>query len=252
MKAEHRKELQTNALADRLGRFLQNLKSGKNTTSVVVWVFVLLGLGLFAAWRWHSTASLSTTSALWLRLDAADTVSEFENLAGERGTVASQYARFQMARTLLNRGLQDIYALDQPTRKRAAQDIEKARDQYELLVQEVSEPALLHQEALLGAAKAEEALLGVAREDDAGQPRGNVEKALGYYRTLAQAKPETFLVERAKERVKVLEDSTQKDEFLKVYADLRKQAGQPILPRGMRDPHEGLFPPIPPIPPQQP
>ena len=36
MKAEHRKELQTNALADHLGRFIQNLKSKPSAATVYV------------------------------------------------------------------------------------------------------------------------------------------------------------------------------------------------------------------------
>ena len=42
MKAEHRKELQTNVLADSIGRFWLSLKAAPSSTTIAVWVFILL------------------------------------------------------------------------------------------------------------------------------------------------------------------------------------------------------------------
>src|SRR5438270_731981 len=57
MKAAHRKVLETNALADRMGRLLDNVKSGPKSASVVAWIFVILALVLFAAWQYYSRVS---------------------------------------------------------------------------------------------------------------------------------------------------------------------------------------------------
>jgi len=54
MKAEERKELETNALADKMGRIVQNVKSGPNRRSVmwiVIAVAVVLGFVLYVRYK---------------------------------------------------------------------------------------------------------------------------------------------------------------------------------------------------------
>src|SRR5439155_760154 len=69
MKAEHRKELQTNALADRMGRFVQRIKT-RPKRGPVLWiaagaiVLVLLGIVM-----WMRGQRQRENSVLWLLLD---------------------------------------------------------------------------------------------------------------------------------------------------------------------------------------
>src|SRR5262245_62095660 len=71
MKAEHRKELHTNLLADRMGKLLQSVKAGPTSNSWVIW----LGLGLVVltvfVWRVYSSRSLESRSDLWVKIDEA-------------------------------------------------------------------------------------------------------------------------------------------------------------------------------------
>ncbi len=51
MKAEHRKELQTNYLADRMGRLMQGMKAGpQNTGSMVIWGEAATPVSTTAGW----------------------------------------------------------------------------------------------------------------------------------------------------------------------------------------------------------
>src|SRR5438132_9452135 len=73
MKAEHRKELQTNFLADRMGRLMQGMKAGPQTSgSVVIWVLAALTIGTIVAW--YVAGMNSNRSPLWVRFekDSAD------------------------------------------------------------------------------------------------------------------------------------------------------------------------------------
>ena len=65
MKAEHRKELQTNVLADRLGKAIQGIKEGPSRgTMLFVGVVALAGLLIFVWWYFWST-SQAAESARW-------------------------------------------------------------------------------------------------------------------------------------------------------------------------------------------
>ena len=52
MKAEHRKELQTNALADRMGRFFQRMKARPRKKSVFLWFVVILVVVVAGGYLW--------------------------------------------------------------------------------------------------------------------------------------------------------------------------------------------------------
>ena len=102
MKAEHRHQLQTNALADRMGRLLKGVREAPKSTSTLIWVFVLLALGTFAVWQYAARATVSERSALWTRVDEAThdpagpvKLEAFET--GNPGTLPARAAGFQRA-----------------------------------------------------------------------------------------------------------------------------------------------------------
>jgi hypothetical protein len=68
MKAEHRKELQTNSLADMLGRTVRNVKGGTGMpwTKIILVVVLLAVVFMFLWWR----GNLARTNAeMWVTLD---------------------------------------------------------------------------------------------------------------------------------------------------------------------------------------
>src|SRR5262249_36893318 len=70
MKAEHRKELQTNALADRIGRFFTGLRSPGRSNSLFFWVvIILLGGGVIVAWLLIQGKSKAARSEMLVTMD---------------------------------------------------------------------------------------------------------------------------------------------------------------------------------------
>lgn len=206
MKAEHRKELETNVLASRLADFVRSVRQGPRRTSIVVWVFVFLALAAGGAWYYYGSVTAQHEAILWVNVDTATAEADLKKLQelaeDNPGTIPGRTARFQRARIQLHQGLQH---LGSPARRtQAIDDLEAARQVYAQLRQETSDAPLLYQEALMGLAKAEEALIGVPSLDKPGEFRGSFDKALEYYEELAQAQPTTFQTESAARYAKEL------------------------------------------------
>src|SRR5437016_213362 len=108
MKAEHRKELETNALADWLGRALQSSKDGskKRYLWLAVAALIAVAIGYFA-WRYYDNKK--GASGRWLKLDGAASLADLEQFAKDnKGTMAARAARFEEARALLGQGMQNL------------------------------------------------------------------------------------------------------------------------------------------------
>jgi tetratricopeptide (TPR) repeat protein len=228
MKAEHRKELQTNVLADTLGRVLVNVKKGPSRqTLIIVGVVVVIVLG-YLGWRYLSRSSQESRSALWVQVDqenrqldaAADlgqvevALTQLEEAAKEHaGTVPAQVMRLIRARTLLYLGLENLCA--QRERDKAIKQVEEARDLYAQLAEQTSKTPVLHQETLLGVARAKESL-------------GQVDEAREDYRNLANRYPQSAAGKLAQQRLEYLEKNGEQVQDL--YKALDKMAGARAKP----------------------
>lgn len=224
MKAEHRKELQTNILADRVGRIVAGIRSPRQTP-VGVWVIAGLVVAVVVGW-YFATGTSKANSQLWVQVDI-DTFNKdvnaaeasFQELARKNPrTIPGRTARFQRARLLLPQGMQDV--LSEHRRDGAVKNLNEVKALYEALVFESSDVPLLAQEALMGAAQAEETLLAATKDD--GQPAGSLDAALKLYRRLADKYPDSFLGQKAAAHVKHLEEH--RGDVEKFYAELRRQA----------------------------
>src|SRR4051812_34293286 len=71
MKAEHRKELETNALASGMGRMIRGMRERPKRRSVLVWVLALVVLVGLGAWYWFWAAGKQTASDNWAMVDLA-------------------------------------------------------------------------------------------------------------------------------------------------------------------------------------
>jgi hypothetical protein len=183
MKAEHRKELHTNALAHRLGQAFEGMKGGPSRSTLLLSGLVLLIVVLVATWYFLHLSSQATSSALWMEwsnLSSPDQLEEFTRKADVQGTTQGRLARFKLARLQLPRGLRNLAAV----RDRALEDIKAGAQTYEQLVGETRDLPNLQQEALLGAAKGYEAL-------------GDLARARGFYKQLADSHPDSDLGKEA-------------------------------------------------------
>lgn len=225
MKAEHRKELHTNALADGMVKLVHGIKSKPPTSSITLWVIAGLALGTFLAWYFASGTS-TAYSRLWVQIEddsynrhPAIAEMDLKNISQESpASIPGRTARFQEARLLLPQGLQQLCGQD---RKNAIERLEKARKLYLELAKECADDALLTQEAMFGAAKAEEALVGVPKEGS-DESSGSLSKALELYNQLAQKYGDSFLGKEAAARAKQIEAN--RADIEKFYVELNKLA----------------------------
>ncbi len=207
MKAEHRHELQRNTLAEGMKRLVEGMKSNPRPTSTLIWVFVLVGLGIFAVWQYMASASQSRNVALWTQIDAAthdprEGLGPLESIGRQYGnTLPGRTARFQVARLQFQRGQADLTSR---RNEEAAKTLQEARDLYRRLTDECADAPLLAQEAMMSVAKADESLAGI---DTPGAPEKDLKQALQEYQRLAKAYPKGDLGQEAGRRAKELEDN---------------------------------------------
>jgi len=225
MKAEHRKELHTNYLADRMGRLVQGMRAGPQSTgSTVAWVLVSLTIGTVVVW--YVTAMNSNRSPLWVKFEEDATQ---RNLAGlekltrdHPGTLPARASRFEIARVDLQSGLANLYSSQ---RDSAISQVKNAKRLYENLVKECAGDPILAPQALIGAAKAEEALVGIPKGDNPAEGEESLDKALGYYEELVKDYPKSFLAKTAQERIDNLGKTANdpaREAAEKFYQEMRK------------------------------
>ncbi len=221
MKAEHRKELQTNYLADRMGRLVQGMRAGpQSTSSMVAWVFVSLTIGTVVVW--YVASANSNRSTLWVKFDEDSNqhnMAGLINLAGKNpATLPARASRFQVARINLQEGLASLYSIQHDS---AVLQVERARKLYTDLVRECTDDPMLAPQALMGAAKAEEALVGIPIGDDTAKSEGSLDTALGYYRRITQDYPKSFLAKAAQARIDSLDSEKNRADAEKFYQEMR-------------------------------
>jgi tetratricopeptide (TPR) repeat protein len=210
MKAEHRKESPTQAVSQRVGRLLKDLKTRPSTSSIIFWLVLLAAVGLGVGWYFYSRVETERNSATWAKVPEATTVEDLEAIAkAHPGTTAAMVVRFQEARLLLGQGLDRYAASDEKERTEAQEKLKSAGDLYAQLAKEASAYPLLVQEALRGAAKAHES-------------QGELDEALKYYQQLAAAKPETEVTKAAADHVKELQDPDKKKQLEAFYSELKQ------------------------------
>jgi hypothetical protein len=195
MKAEHRRELESNVLVEKLGRAYQGLKQGPSRGTVLFVGAILLGVVLWFAWRYFSSTSAKTNSARWLRVDEAIFPEQLDGIVEDnelKGTTQQRVARYKEARRLLREGMTRLGGEDSAT---AAANIKRGVEIYEELLKESAPLLPLRQEALLGIAKGSEAL-------------NDLEKARSYYNQLANDKESAGspLAKEAAKQVERLDD----------------------------------------------
>jgi tetratricopeptide (TPR) repeat protein len=207
MKADHRKELQTNLLADRLSRAAHSLTQAPSRSTMIYLGLAALAVVLILTWRYFSASSEASSSERWRKLDEVifgAQLDEFVQDKDVQGTRQGLVARFKEARRLLQDGLRDL-----GTRKAdARQNVEKGTQAYEALLKESLPVPLLQQEALWGAAKGYEAL-------------GDLDKAKQYYERLVKEHGNSALGRDADKALARLNDEDNRRDL----EDLAKEFG---------------------------
>jgi hypothetical protein len=226
MKTEHRKELQTNILADRMGKLLQSMKTAPRSSSMLIWVFAVLIVGTYALWQYYAHAAFTERSKLWTDLGVAiqDSDTGWQRLPAfaqaNPGSIAGRAARFELARIRLQQGLE---SLGSPSEREAAiKQLVETRREYKTLAAECPDAPLLAQEARMAVATVEESLDGVPDPENPGTTHGSLQLAVAQYRELAAEYPDSPMGKIAAGRAQAIErDRAQVEKF---YVELNQVA----------------------------
>jgi hypothetical protein len=192
MKAEHRKELETNILADRMGRVLRGTKE-TSTTAIWYWV-VGIGLALlvtFLIMRWFNySAEISAKN--WALLESGEQPA-LDYLAKLSNQNVAKAARFQLAfENLWVRGIRELGG----NTGAAKNSILDARDEYERLAKECQYDPFLG-EALYG--------LAVIEETAAIEDTDKLKTAVTAYKRVVKEAKDSAFAKLAQDRLDVLD-----------------------------------------------
>ncbi len=150
MKAGHRKELQTNILADKLGQLYTKARSSTGLILWVVGVVVVLGV----AFWWWSNRALSANSRAWDEYwTNRESLTGLESIAERlKGTSAERAARLTEADRLFNDAYNTFFRSPAEARERFGQALKL----YSELSDNPGNSSDLAVRGLLGAAKCHE------------------------------------------------------------------------------------------------
>jgi tetratricopeptide (TPR) repeat protein len=240
MKAEERKHLVTNSLAQGLSNLMEKAKQGPSRRTLIVVGVIALAVALFFTWRYFSNRAEEKSSARtlawftmgdpdslrptvdklaeenkrprpgerWEDLVTAAQLQAFSAAKDNEGTNQGRQARVDLARRRLYRG---TLLLGVPTyRETAREDLTNCAEEYVKLQGEASDSPLLQQEAFLNAGKAYEAL-------------GEYDKARKNYEALAKKEHEKSAagVEAAR-LLKALNDPSNEGDYDALANELKK------------------------------
>jgi hypothetical protein len=231
MKAEHRKQLQTNALADRMGRLVNTLKQKPQKRTVF---YVVIGLAILLAaflyLRYRSSQKYERAQ-LWAELDNghAEYIHELSGVTREQGrlSVANDWkykqmnvgkaARIQFAWYFLwERGIKRLGADSMG----ALGDLEFVKGIYDRLLDECKGDPLWEPEIRYS--------LATIQETFAVMDRKNLPKARDQYEELAKDFPNSAAGQRAEKRAALLKDrSPSYNEIANFYAQIQEDLGIP-------------------------
>lgn len=180
-----------NVLAARLQTFWQNFRQGKVIGYKVMAVFLILIAAGACVW-YILIQTRAANSALWVSFQEANSVSDLEDISKkDPNTLADRLSRLQIARYQLGAsGIDQLSAANPEQRRKAIENIEKARETLQTLLPEFNNDLVFKAECLYGLAKAEAALVGVpAKEGSLTEFKGSVPKVVEYLDQFAAAAP---------------------------------------------------------------
>jgi len=232
MKADERKELETNSLAAGVQKLVARTKTGRlvNPYVVAVALAVVLGAGL---WYYLSTEGKKLTSRQWADLEQVVKTNSQVNLEdfakSNKDSAAARAARLDAARIQLGpEGIGKLNLRDREARGKAVENVEKARDELQKLADEYKGDPTMQATCLLAAAEGELALVGIPKGTDGRDYRGSVSKAADLYREVAKVVGDKSPVaEQYKKRADEL--VAKKDEIERLGESLNRLVSPPAV-----------------------
>jgi hypothetical protein len=218
MKAEQRKELETNTLADRMGHLVQRVKGGERRTFLIYFIVVAaIFVAGFLGYRWYYR-DVQETSMHWVMLydGSRESIGQLAGNPEIANKPAGKAARLQVAwMWYWDEGVK-LAAADQLG---SMNQIKKASKIYEDLVTDCKDDPTFEPQAMLGVA--------ICAESLAVQDRANLKRAKSQYLQLVEKYPDTAEGKFAKKRQDILSNDTSFKALSKSYEDLQRLLGVP-------------------------
>jgi len=209
MKAEHRKELETNALADRVGRVVQGMKQAPKKRTYL-WILlvgaVLLGIFLFNR---RSQMLEMDNSLQWMQF--ADGARPYlqQIVKDNPSSNQAKASEYELAYAQLRVSLQMLAT----NPKGALASLDQLDKVYQDLAKESKDDKVLLPEALYAQAVIEETR--IIKSDE------NYKNALSAYKELADNHKDSAFGKLARKRVEVMENKDKLKDLMDIYRDLR-------------------------------
>lgn len=222
MKAEHRKELETNILADKMGRMITGAKQGPSRSIFYYAIFaVILMIALFIVYRIFVNRS-EDLSIKWAMLeDGGANEYETEGRLWKDPGNPGKAARFQVAwQDMWFKGIK-LLGANANVAKRA---LEESSLVYESLAKSCKGDPVFEPEALYA--------LAVIQETRAIDDREKLTQALTMYKDVVKSNSKSAFAELARKRIDELEDPDKLREIQRFYFDLGEatRQGPPMFP----------------------
>ena len=211
MKAEQRKELETNTLADKMGHMMQRVRGGQRRTYVTYFIVAIAVLAAaYFGYRWYVGDKVGR-SLEWLMLYDGSR-NHIEGLTDKMDTNAGKAAWLQIA---WFRYWDDGIKLLAADKAMAMKNIESAGKIYEELAKTCKDDPVYEPQALLGLAVVEESL--------AVQARSHLDRAKTNYEALTDNEKykDTAETNFARQRLEILNDPIKKNALADTYKDLQ-------------------------------
>jgi hypothetical protein len=217
MKAEHRKELETNTLADRMGVVMQRVKSGQRRTAFIYVVIALaVVVGLFVLYRWWTRSRLENSDQ-WVRIYDGSHMPLRDLALNHPDTPQGKVARFQIAWMTYEQGIK-VLGVDP---KDAILSFTHVKIEYDKLASDCKGDEIFEPQALLGRA--------VAAETLAIQTTKNLEEAQTFYQEVVEKYGKSAQGAFAQARLDQLKDRQKRLDLVGVYETLQKAMNVPTM-----------------------
>ena len=214
MKTDRRHELQTNVLADWIGKHLQQLQGHSKTILAVILLVIAAAIGGTFWAQDQATRVQASWNQFFQAFGERDSEALEKVAAKNRGTIAGIWAHLAEADLKLAEGLGDLYT----NRDNAKENLAEAERNYLAVAAAAANETLLRDRAWFG--------LGQVYESQA-----ELEKAKEYYNKLVSDSPTSALGKAAKERFDALNDPSTE----KWYNWFANQKPRPMSIPGMSD-----------------
>ncbi len=193
MKAEHRKELETNTLAQGASSLVDRVKTGRLGN---YWIIAAIAAVVIVGGVWYYAAregrkADAVTWAGFVGVMRGPTHTEIDDFIKKNDkTTAAQLARLEQARMRLGQdGIVKLRSDDSTDRAKGVENLEQARTELLKLADDFKKDPSLRASVLLSAAEAELTLAGIPKSKDGSgsEKRGSVKAAAQLYRDAAKA-----------------------------------------------------------------